>query len=125
MTRYLLPLIALLYAGMVYAGDGPQAKIDWDYQLHTLDGRPMRDGPATDAPPMTLKRLVAEAFDSPDKDVTPLELRRRGDLASDLMSGKIAILSTADMELAKTLIAKTYPLPAVVSQAFRLLDGKP
>lgn len=133
MKRTAMLILAATIAGLAPA-IAQSGEVDFSAPILDLDKKPFTDClrwgdvPAGAQPrceqlvDMTLGRLAATALNTPEQNMTPQEIVKRGQLAIKTHAGGKVAVTAADIETIKAAIAKRgYPPVAVVS-AFALLD---
>jgi hypothetical protein len=109
----------------------PTRTIDMTTVLNDEHGKPLKDAGGQDlkadptcekCPLLTLGHAIANVLFAPDKDASGQELWGRGELASRIKDDKTATLTADEIAKIKTLLAKDYPAPVIIMQAYPLLD---
>lgn len=122
-------IVAAALAASVLAARA--AEVDFNVQLKEMDSSgavdcnkvDQRQGACLEVVPLTLKRLVVAALDSPDANTPAMEKLRRGMLAQRVYRAEKAVELTAEeVQLVKDLIAKLNVKPSLIFQAYELLD---
>jgi hypothetical protein len=135
LMRCLLAVIVLIAASAVAFADSGYT-VDMTTVLHDESGKPIKDpsenvatvpGGLVDpdcskCPPLTLGAAVASALFMLDRDASGADLWTRGALATRVRTEKAATLTAAEVTLIEKLLAKRYPAPIIIMQAFPLLD---
>jgi hypothetical protein len=140
LMRCLFAVIVLIAASSVAFADSGYT-VDMTTVLHDEGGKPIKDpsenaatvpGPdgkptlvdpdCLKCPPLTLGAAVASALFMPDRDASGAELWTRGTLATRVRTEKAATLTATEVTLIEKLLAKRYPAPIIIMQAYPLLD---
>jgi hypothetical protein len=114
-----------------FAQTVPAHTINMTTVLADEHGKPLKDANGQDVkadptcekcPPLTLGHAIANVLFAPDRDASGAELWGRGALATRIKDDKAATLTADEIAKIKTLLAKGYPAPVIIMQAYPLLD---
>jgi hypothetical protein len=99
-------------------------KRDFNQTFTTLEGQPIKDGDKE----LTLREAALaslQAVFQEDRSLSGTEKIRRYTLALRIHAGDPVELTAEDVTLIKDLINRAYGHPAVVAQAWQMLDADP
>ncbi len=127
--KFLLALLIALMSSAAVADDAPR-KIDFSQVLLDPDGKPLTECVKSDPvdrtkcleeKTMTLGWASMQALNVPEQNMVYTEATKRGDLGLKVYQSHGVVLTSDEITLIKTQLAKRYS-PLVVARAVPLLD---